>query len=417
MAIEIKIPRLGWSMEEGVFSGWLKKNGDLVRNGEPLFTLESEKNAQDIESTDAGTLRIPEDSPQPGDTVKVGQVIGHLVVEDGVVPPEAKPVMVPSTDKEIQQEVLRKIDLRVSSDGTPAPSASMAVTDGIPASSPRARRRATELGVEVALLQGSGNKGRIIEADVLKAAANRDDSVMAATETKTAPTVVGKASTMRRNIAERTAFSFSHIPHFYVRAEVDATELIALREHLVGILERECGIRITLTDFLLRAQALALREFPAANAVWQNGGLVNQTDSDVGLVVGLPDGLVIPVIRAAQKLSFVELAKERARLVQAVKAGRFDAETVSGGATSLSNLGTTRADEFAAIIAPHQSSMLAVGRAAPRPYVVDGRVEIRTTLRLCLSADHRVLDGGPAAGFLGKIVELLENPKTLVDGA
>jgi pyruvate dehydrogenase E2 component (dihydrolipoamide acetyltransferase) len=181
------------------------------------------------------------------------------------------------------------------------------------------------------------------------------------------------------------------------------------------VVEQECGVRITLTDFLLRAQAMALREFPAMNAVWQNDRLVNYTDVDIGVVVGLPDGLLIPVIRATQRLSLVQTAKERVRLIEGVRAGRFSAETLAGGATSISNLGTTRIDEFAAIIAPHQSSMLAVGRAAQRPYVVAGRLEVRTTLRLSLSVDHRVADGGPAAEYLGKLVELLENPATLVN--
>ena len=268
--------------------------------------------------------------------------------------------------------------------------------------------------MELIHLEGSGSTGRIIESDVLKAAAGRGGSMIADPEPKITSATAGQVSTMRRNIAERTALSFSQIPHFYVHAEMDATELVKTREYLVGVFEREFGVRITLTDFILRAQALALREFPAANAVWQSNGILNYLNADVGVVVGLPDGLVIPVIRAAHNLSFVQLAKERARLVGAVRKGQFNAEMLAGGATSISNLGTTRIDEFAPIIAPHQSSMLAVGRAAPRPYVVDGHLEVRTTIRLCLSVDHRILDGAPAADFLGKIVGLLENPKALV---
>jgi pyruvate dehydrogenase E2 component (dihydrolipoamide acetyltransferase) len=415
MPIEIKIPRLGWSMEEGIFSGWLKKDGEPVKSGEPLFTLEGEKSSQDIESTDSGLLLIPKDSPQAGATVKVGQVIGHLVGQNEVVESNVTPVNGTSGEKEIQQDGSPKVELPVGFASPPTPKADIPETTAVPVSSPRARRRAAELGVEVIRLQGSGNNGRIIESDVLKAIAGRGDSVIAAPVLKTTPAKAGQISTMRRNIAERTALSFSKIPHFYVRAEMDATELVKTREYLVGVFEREFGVRITLTDFILRAQALALREFPAANAVWQSNGILNYVDADVGVVVGLPDGLVMPVIRAAQKLSFVQLAKERARLVQAVREGQFNAEMLAGGATSISNLGTTRTDEFAAIIAPHQSSMLAVGRAAPRPYVVDGRLEVCTTIRLCLSVDHRVLDGGPAADFLGKIVGLLENPKALVD--
>lgn len=272
--------------------------------------------------------------------------------------------------------------------------------------SPRARRRLRESGVDPKSVRGSGPGGRIVAADVRAAATS---SVAASP----APSI----TLMRRSIAEKTALSFATIPHFYLRAEVDATELIQLREQLMPRLEQECGVRVTVTDFLLRAQALALREFPAANAVWQNGSIIHYRDVDVGVVVGLPDGLLIPLIRGADQLTLVQLAQERARLVESARTGKINAVMLSGGATSLSNLGTSRADEFAAIIAPHQSSILAVGRAAPRPYVVDGRIEIRTTLRLCLSVDHRVLDGGPAAEFLGRIVELIEHSVSVELGA
>jgi pyruvate dehydrogenase E2 component (dihydrolipoamide acetyltransferase) len=416
MPIEITIPRLGWNMDEGRFNGWLKKDGDPVKSGEPLFILEAEKAAQDIEAIDSGILRIPKDSPPAGATVKVGQVIGYLARENEAVESSATPAKQPPAQKEKPPENAPKTAAPVSP-ASPAPAKdTIAETAMMPASSPRARRRAAELGVEVNRLQGSGSTGRIIEADVVKAAAGRSDAATAAPASTPAPAVAHPASIMRRNIAERTALSFSQIPHIYLHAEADATKLVMMREDLVGVLEKECGVRVTLTDFLLRAQATALREFPAANAVWRNNGLLSYADADVGVVVGLPEGLVIPIIRAAQKLSFVQLAKERARLVEAVRGGQFNPEMVAGGATSMSNLGTARTDEFAAIIAPHQSSMLAMGRAAPRPYVVDGHLEVRTTLRLCFSADHRVFDGGPAADFLGRIVELLENPEALVDG-
>jgi pyruvate dehydrogenase E2 component (dihydrolipoamide acetyltransferase) len=225
----------------------------------------------------------------------------------------------------------------------------------------------------------------------------------------------GSISVMRRSIAERTALSFSTIPHFYLRAEVDVTDLLVMRENLVDVVARECGVRLTVTDFLLLAQARALEEFPAANAVWKDSGIERFADANVGLVVGLSGGLLIPVINGVQKLSLVQLAKERARLVEAMRSGSYNAGMLAGGATSLSNLGTTRVDEFAAVIAPHQSTMLAVGRAELRPYVVAGRLEARRTIRLCLSVDHRVLDGGPAAEFFGRIVELLEAPKRLVE--
>lgn len=416
MPIEIQIPRLGWSMEEGVFSGWLKRDGDLVKSGEPLFTLEGEKSAQDVESTDTGKLQIPKDAPQAGQTVKVGQVIGYLIGENEIAVPNGVPAV--DAPKIHPVQTTEKTGNTPVMDGESAVNAKSNEATSEPASTPRARRRAKELGVDLSTISGSGNAGRIVEEDVLKASGSTPGPA-AAQQLKPdgVPGPVIAISTMRRNIAERTALSFSQIPHFYLRAEADVTELTVLRKPLVSVLEKECGVRVTLTDFLLRAQALALRDFPDANAIWQNNGLIRYANADVGLVVGLPDGLVIPIIRAAQKLSLVQLARERARLVAEVKAGRFNAEMTNGGATSISNLGTTRTDDFSAVIAPHQSSMLAIGRAAPRPYVVDGKLRIRTTIRLCLSVDHRVLDGGPAAEFLGRIVELIENPRALVEAA
>jgi pyruvate dehydrogenase E2 component (dihydrolipoyllysine-residue acetyltransferase) len=415
MPIEIIIPRLGWSMDEGNFVAWLKQDGEPVKSGEPLFTLESEKAAQDIEATDSGVLRIPKDGPQPGAVVKVGQRIGYLVAENETVEYGATPAQ----ELSAQQEP--------AGDATPEVGAVLPVSESRPARnedvgrpataavSPRARRLAAELGVDATRLRGSGRSGRIIEADVLNAAASQGLAAIPSPPLESAPAIPGQISTMRRNIAERTALSFSTIPHFYLRAEVDATELVKLRERVLEDVEKKFGVRVTLTDFLLRAQALALRDFPAANSAWRENNLVGYADADVGLVVGLPDGLVIPVIRAAQNLSLAQIAKERTRLIEAVRTGRFNAEMVAGGATSLSNLGATRTDEFAAVIAPHQSSILAVGRASPRPYVVNGQLTVRTTLKLCLSVDHRVLDGWPAAEFLGRIVELLETPKALVD--
>lgn len=282
------------------------------------------------------------------------------------------------------------------------------------AASPRARRLMNRLGIEPRRVRGSGPGGRIVEADV-KAVGSQPAATAAVPGANLAVASVtpGQISLMRRSIAERTALSFATIPHFYLRAEVDATELIRMRESLVAALEQEWGVRVTVTDLLLLAQALALRAFPEANAVWQNNSLVRYSDVDVGVVVGLADGLLIPLIRGADRLTLVQLAKERARLVAAARTGKINAPMLSGGASSLSNLGTTRADEFAAIIAPHQSTMLAVGRAALRPFVVGDRLEARTTLRLCLSVDHRVLDGGPAAEFLSRMVELIEDPGRL----
>ena len=392
MPIEITIPRLGWSMDEGNFTAWIKKEGELVKAGEPLFTMESEKAAQDIEAADSGILKFLPDGPQAGDVIKVGQVIGHLLGADESATGSAASQTAALASVAVAEKAPAPSVAPVPTRAQPA---TQAVASAAPVT-PRARRRAAELGVDTSRIQGSGKSGRIIEADVLKGDA--------------ASTGV---SVMRRAIARQTAESFSSAPHFYLRCEVDATALIRLREDLLPEIESREGVRLTLTDFILRAQAVALKQFPAANGIWLNDDIVKVPGGDVGLVVGLPEGLMIPIVRSAATGDLGSLAKQRTSLVAAARAGTLSLGALQGGATSLSNLGNTRVDEFAAVIAPPQSTMLAVGRAAPRPYVLDGRLAVRSTLRLCLSVDHRVLDGAPAAEFLGLIVDLLETPGKL----
>ena len=405
MPIQVTIPRLGWSMEEGTFTGWLKKEGEAVKAGEPLFTMESEKASQDVESTDSGILKLQPDSPKSGDIVKVGQPIALLfgekesgsdntpVVASATPPAEVSkpaPVAIGNGDRKEVQLVDGKITSVI---GT-----SKLV-------SPRARRRAAELGVDVTKLKGTGRFGRITEKDVI-------NSATSAPATKSAPTV--KTSTMRHLIAQRTALSFATIPHFYLRVEVDATALIRLREDLLPEIESTTGFRLTLSDFLVRAQALALNEFPAANRIWVDDNLIALPTCDVGLVVGLSEGLMIPLVRSANEGDLAGITRQRSALVAAAKAGKLTQDQMQGGATSLSNLGNSTVDEFSAVISPGQSSMLAVGRAIPRPHGFGGKLALRTTLKLCLSVDHRVLDGAPAGEFLGRIAALLESPDELV---
>ncbi|MEI6390164.1 MAG: 2-oxo acid dehydrogenase subunit E2 [Verrucomicrobiota bacterium] len=281
------------------------------------------------------------------------------------------------------------------------------------AASPRARRLMRQLGIEPHQTSGSGPGGRILEGDVRAAAAAQ--STQPAT-VRTATPSVG-ISVMRRAIAEKTAASFATVPHFYLRVEADVTPLLELREVLIPQVQREAGVKLTLTDFLLRAMARTVTEFPFANQVWRDNSILTLPTVDLGLVVGLPDGLLIPVLRNVDKLSLSALAKLRSEITAAARAGELAATQRQGGAMSLSNLGNSPVDEFAAVIAPGQSSMLAIGRAAPRPFVVRNQLTIRTTLRLCLSADHRVMDGGPAATMLGRLVNLLEHPATLMSNA
>lgn len=403
MPITIQIPRLGWSMEEGTFNGWLKKNGDRVQSGEPLFTLEGEKAAQDVEATDSGVLQIPADGPKAGDVVKVGQTIGQLLQPEddpstsGTTPARDSGILAKPTDTQASTPTTSKLHHSLPSTETPNAASS---SPSVPVS-PRARRRARELQVDTGALRGKGPTGRVTEADVLRAAG---------TSTKRTSTL----STMRRAIAERTAASFSTIPHFYLRCEIDVTALTVLRQELLPEIERNTGIRLSVTDLIVRAQSLALAAFPSANAVWVDNDIVALSSCDVGLAVALPDGITLPILRSPGTGSLADLVRQRAASIASARSNQLNLAQLQGSATSLSNLGSSRVDEFAAVIPPGNSTILAVGRAALRPYVHDGKVEARTTLKLCLSIDHRVLDGAPAAEFMGILCDFLEHPSKLV---
>jgi pyruvate dehydrogenase E2 component (dihydrolipoamide acetyltransferase) len=263
-------------------------------------------------------------------------------------------------------------------------------------------------GINAAAVAGTGPNGRILEADVLRSAAcGPGVSPVWAPGT---PAPQGTLSSMRRAVAAKVTESFATVPHFYLRSEVDMTALVQLREQNVEAIEKRSGVRLSLTDFLLRAMALALRDCPQANSIWQNGLIVPLPSVDVGLVIQVSDGLMVPIIQQADQFSVVEMARQRINLTGTVRSGKTPADIFQGGATSLTNLGKHRVDEFTPIISPPQSSMLAVGRLAERPAVHEGRLCLRQTMHLTLSIDHRVMDGVPAAEFLDRIVELLENP-------
>jgi pyruvate dehydrogenase E2 component (dihydrolipoamide acetyltransferase) len=280
----------------------------------------------------------------------------------------------------------------------------MTTRQRIPAT-PRARRAMAARGIDAAAVRGSGPGGRIVEADVL--------NLQAAPGPRPAGASWAPVGAMRLAIARRTAESFATIPHFYLRTEVDATALVEARARLLDAVRRDCGVRLTLTDFIVCAMGRAMADCPQANRIWQNDGLLEFPAVDLALQVAVENGLLAPVIRRVDALGLPGVAKERSRLVAAARAGKLPADALGGAASSISNLGDSRVDDFAAVIMPPQSSILAVGRAAPRPFVVDRQLVVRTTLRLCLSIDHRVMDGAAGAAFLGRIVEYLERPERL----
>lgn len=265
--------------------------------------------------------------------------------------------------------------------------------------SPRARRAMRERGIDPRSVRGSGPGGRIVEADIERAAVTPGD----------------QPSSMRRAIARVTTASAANVPQFHLHAELDAAPLLATRARLLEAIQSESRVRLSITDLMLRAMGLALRDNPTVNAIWADGVIQKMTEANVGLVVNLDDGLLIPTLRAVDCLGLADVARGRTAMTAAARAGRLSGDALRGAATSLSNLGTTRVDDFSAVIFPPQSTLLAAGRIVERPFVVDSRLIATPTLRLTLAVDHRVLDGAPAAQFLGRIVRYLEQPELMVD--
>lgn len=401
MPIEITVPRLGWSSEEGIFAGWLKQPGDQVVAGEPLFALESDKVTMEVESLDHGRLHVAPGCPEAGQVVLVGQLLGYLLAEGEELAPLAAPQpVVPALSQEPAVAFTPRVAPGAASKPLPRP-------DRMPAS-PRARAAAKRLGIDLVTVAARPGARRVIEADVLRAA-----QASHATTSPAAPSPSPAQTRARKYLAARLEESF-RTPHFYVQATTDAAALAAFLAEMRPHVEQQHGARLTYNDLLVKALALALRTVPQVNRFWNNGEIAAHATIDVSLAVQTDDNLLAPVIRNVAALTIGEIAAERERLVEKCRRGAARPEDFAGGSVTLSNLGPFGVDRFQAILNPGQSAILAVGSIAKRPFVDGDAVIVRLTAPLTLSVDHRVVDGVAAAKFLQAIVSLLESPMRLV---
>lgn len=363
MIHDIVMPQLGITMTEGFVLRWLKAAGDPIEKGEPLFIVQTDKVDMEVES--------------PGK----GFVTELLIAEEVTVP--------------VGTVIARVGDSREGN----------AIVKG-PLVSPRARRVALELGVELAGLKGSGEHGRIREVDVRGVFASKP----------VAPSVSEdrSATVARRRIAERMEDSARTVPHFSLRREVDAGPLTLVRAELLPVVEAREGVRLSFSDFLLKALAVALREVPGMNAAWIGDHVELRSQINVGFAAQSPTRLLVPVATDVDKLTVSQLARRRAELAGKARDGKLTADEMQGASCTLSNLGAFGVDDFEAIINPPESCILAAGRIAQRPYVVDGQLVVRHTLRLTLTVDHRVADGVLAAKFLNAVAMAIEQPLLLL---
>jgi len=406
MAIEITVPRLGWSMDEGTFGEWLKQNGDQVDPGEPVFTLESDKSVQEVESVDGGTLHILPDGPQEGDPVEVGTLVGFLL-EDGEPPPSDAIISTARSAANLGESDHSSEASPVGSNSSPVRADTTALADTRTGKSqrrlisPRAARVAGELGVDWSALTGTGRNGRIREQDIRAAAGSPGSN----RETQT--TTVSTTS-LRRTIAERMLHSVQTTAPVTLTTRVDATNLVSLRRQFSN---QSAEIVPAYHDIIARLTAVTLRHHPIMNCQWQDGEIVEPDGVHIGIAVDTEAGLLVPVIRDCDRLSLTDLTRRSSDLVTRARDRKCSPEELTGGTFSITNLGVFGIDAFTPIINTPQTAVLGIGVIRREPVVLeDDRIEAREQLTLSLTFDHQVTDGAPAARFLRDLASTLENP-------
>ena len=469
MATNVILPALGMSQDTGKIVHWLKAEGEQVTKGEPLVEIETDKATVEIEAPTGGVLaRV---SAADGDDVPVGQVIAVVLtaaeaaqeqsarLPEPVTPPNAskagqasaelsRPAVPPvspagsglngsgalastarpsavatsllasriAAEHHVDLSQVKAAGQRVQKADVLAYLQHQQPADGhLQPASPKARRLAREQGKDLAAIAGTGPGGAVLTADVL--AAQVAPSFIAPAPVPVVSTAEASnlaVSTVWRIMAERTTQSWSEVPHFYLAREVQANRMIAWREHLM--LERGAK-EVTYTDLLVKIVALALRQHPRVNTTWNAGKLTLLEEVHVGLAVAVEEGLVVPVIHHADRLSLRGIARERKELVARAREGKLRPHDISGGTFTISNLGMYGVDTLNAIINQPQAAILAVGRIAERVVPMNGQPVVRPMMALTLSCDHRAVDGARGAQFLETIADFIEEPLGLLDGA
>jgi len=448
---EIQMPKLSDTMTEGTLVAWKKKKGDKVSAGDVIAEIETDKATMEWESPEDGTLT--EIYVEEGGKVEVGQRIAFIGEEGEAAPkeekkaPEKKPEAPKKEEAKTSEEPKRATEKpapakakerettppqepmegRAPSRPKPSPAAAReekTAEEGRVKASPVARRIAAELGVDLANVKGTGPEGRVTETDVraasksVAAVADRGD---AKAQPKPAPSIkTGEGarinlSGMRKGIAERLVQSKAPVPHFYLNIDIDAGPLMEARAELKSAGEDTDTSKITVNDFVLKGAVMAAVKVPKVNASFDNDAIVQYADVDLGLAVAIEDGLLTPVIRAAQNKSLREISELAKDLANRARNKRMKPEEFQGGSFTVSNLGGMGIDSFSAIINPPQGFILAVGKINKMP-VIDNcdQVVIGHRMSIWMSCDHRVIDGALGAVYLKELRHLLENPALLL---
>jgi pyruvate dehydrogenase E2 component (dihydrolipoamide acetyltransferase) len=375
------MPKLTMAMIKGKVEKWLKDKGEEVKEGEPVAEVESEKITSTISSPASGRLHI---LVEEGQEVAVGAPLG-MVLEGDEAPPEiSKPKI------EVEAPAVKEIAPVIKEESKPLVKAS-----------PAAKTLAKMYGLDLSQVKGTGPEGRISREDVEKII-----------EELALPRVskVVQLKEIRKKIADRLSRSYNEALHTTVTMEADMSRIVELREKLLPEVQRSVGARLTYTAFLVKAVALALKEHPMLNSMLAGDEIRIFDDINVGVATAVEDGLLVPVLRNADRKTLAEIALEVERLAEKARKGELSGKELAGGTFTISNLGMYGVDIFIPIINPPECAILGIGKISKKPVVVNDRFEIRSTISLSLSFDHRIIDGAIAAKFLQTLKDKLENP-------
>ena len=397
MVTEVIMPKLGQTMEEGVVERWVKKEGDRVEKGDILLEITTDKATLEVESYASGILRRI--LVQEGETAPVTQIIAFIAE-----PEEELPEIAPKLEVGSRPEAVA-VKAEVSGKGAPASPLRPMSGERIKAS-PLAKKLAREKGVDLAEISGTGPGGRITKEDVLKIA---EEVKLEVEKEKIEP-----LSPMRKAIAESMSESKRTIPHYYLTIEVDMTESVNRRRELLPEIEKKTGVRLSFNHILIQAVARSLKESPGLTSRWEGGGIISEEKVNVGIAVSLDEGLIVPVLKEADKKGLGEIVSETESLISRAREKKLKAEEYYGAALTISNLGMLGIENFIPIIIPPQSAILGVGAIVRKPAVVEDKLQVRHLMKLTLSVDHRVADGAEAAQFLQRLKEILEKRETVL---
>ena len=398
MAFSVVMPALEMAQETGKLLAWRKKDGDRVVKGEPLLEIETDKAVVEVEAPADGILAGI--NAHEGADIPVGQTIAWIVAP-GEQPPQESPTSAPAA----------RTGSHTKAENTPVAPAAATVSSPTSTSSakisPKARRLAKELGVDIVNVQGSGPGGEILASDVQAAAAAPAAPLHEKSRNIEVPSSLG------RIMAERTTQSWTTVPHFFVSRDLDATALNEYRARIVGEIERMHQIRITHTDLLVALAARVLVKHPRLNASWSAEGIRLHDHVNMGVAIAVNDGVVGAVIHHAHSARLAELSTQRRDVAERARAGKLRPADIADATFTISNLGMYQVDQFSAIITPPQAAILAVGSITDRVVAVEGKPVVRPMMTLTVSCDHRVADGARAALFLKDLAEALSEPATL----